>query len=72
MTNELPFISAKGTALDPYKMESVEELPNAEMYLNSLMHISDWGGDVWLSIYSYIPEVSADSQRLIALFCLET
>lgn len=67
-----PFILAKGTAPDPYKMESVQELPNAEIYPNSPVHISDWGGDVWLRIYSYIPEESEDSRRLIALFCLET
>ena len=31
MTNELPFIWGKGTAIDPYKMESVEELPDVAM-----------------------------------------
>lgn len=73
MTNELPFILGKGMAIDPYKMESVEELPHVATLKYIWIPQGTFQIEAKVLIFlAYIPKVSEDSQSAIAMFCLET
>lgn len=73
MTNELPFVLGKGMAIDPYKMESVEELPHVATLKYIWIPQRTFQSEEKILIFlAYIPKVAEDSQSVIAMFCLET